>query len=108
MKATGIVRRIDDLGRVVIPRDIRRRLHIRENEPLEIYIKGNDTVCFRKYQTNMVNEVKTMEEAIINDFMYGVACVGTAEQRKMIDETSAHFKALRELVDKFEKSIKEE
>ena len=37
MKATGIVRRIDDLGRVVIPKEIRRTLHIRESDPLEIY-----------------------------------------------------------------------
>ena len=37
MKATGIVRRIDDLGRVVIPKEIRRTLRIREGDPLEIY-----------------------------------------------------------------------
>ncbi|MDE6924212.1 MAG: AbrB/MazE/SpoVT family DNA-binding domain-containing protein, partial [Acetatifactor sp.] len=37
MKATGIVRRIDDLGRIVIPKEIRRTLHIRESDPLEIY-----------------------------------------------------------------------
>ena len=40
MKATGIVRRIDDLGRVVIPKEIRRNLHIREGEPLEIFVDG--------------------------------------------------------------------
>ncbi|MBT9176672.1 MAG: Stage V sporulation protein T [Firmicutes bacterium] len=38
MKATGIVRRIDDLGRVVIPKEIRRTLRIREGDPLEIYV----------------------------------------------------------------------
>ena len=48
MKATGIVRRIDDLGRVVIPRDIRRSLKIREGDPLEILIEKN-CVCFKKY-----------------------------------------------------------
>ena len=37
MKATGIVRRIDDLGRVVIPKEIRRTMHIREGDPLEIF-----------------------------------------------------------------------
>ena len=37
MKATGIVRRIDDLGRIVIPKEIRRTLHIRESDPLEIF-----------------------------------------------------------------------
>lgn len=49
MKATGIIRRIDDLGRIVIPKDIRRTLHIREGDPLEIYIDGQDGVTFKKY-----------------------------------------------------------
>ena len=48
MKATGIIRRIDDLGRVVIPRGIRRSLKIREGDPLEILIEKN-CVCFKKY-----------------------------------------------------------
>lgn len=50
MKATGIVRRIDDLGRVIIPKDIRRSLKIREGDPLEIFIENN-CVCFQKYST---------------------------------------------------------
>lgn len=48
MKATGIIRRIDDLGRVVIPKEIRRTLKIREGDPLEIFIE-KDCVCFQKY-----------------------------------------------------------
>lgn len=48
MKATGIVRRVDDLGRVVIPKEIRRTLKIREGDPLEIFIE-KDCVCFQKY-----------------------------------------------------------
>ena len=48
MKATGIIRRIDDLGRVVIPREIRHSLNIREGDPLEILIEKN-CVCFKKY-----------------------------------------------------------
>lgn len=48
MKATGIVRRIDDLGRVVIPKEIRQTLRIREGDPLEIWL-DNSTICFRKY-----------------------------------------------------------
>ena len=50
MKATGIIRRIDDLGRVVIPREIRRSLKIREGDPLEILIEKN-CVCFKKHST---------------------------------------------------------
>ena len=49
MKATGIVRRIDDLGRVVIPKEIRRTMRIREGEPLEIYTSGSGEVIFKKY-----------------------------------------------------------
>lgn len=49
MKATGIVRRIDDLGRVVIPKEIRRSLNIREGDPLEIYLDEDGGVVFRKY-----------------------------------------------------------
>lgn len=51
MKNTGIVRRIDDLGRVVIPKDIRRELGIREGDPLEVYREGT-MVGFRKYNPN--------------------------------------------------------
>ena len=49
MKATGIVRRIDDLGRVVIPKEIRRTLRIREGDPLEIYTENDGEVIFKKY-----------------------------------------------------------
>ena len=49
MKATGIVRRIDDLGRVVIPKEIRRTMHIREGDPLEIYTDEGGRVIFKKY-----------------------------------------------------------
>ena len=49
MKATGIVRRIDDLGRVVIPKEIRRTMRIREGDPLEIYTTKEGEVIFKKY-----------------------------------------------------------
>ena len=49
MKATGIVRRIDDLGRVVIPKEIRRTMRIREGDPLEIFTGPNAEVVFKKY-----------------------------------------------------------
>ena len=52
MKATGIVRRIDDLGRIVVPKEIRRVLRIREGDPLEIYTGNSGTgeiarLCFK-------------------------------------------------------------
>ena len=49
MKATGIVRRIDDLGRIVIPKEIRRTLRIREGDPLEIYVDREGEVILKKY-----------------------------------------------------------
>ena len=49
MKATGIVRRIDDLGRIVIPKEIRRTMRIREGDPLEIYTEKDGEVIFKKY-----------------------------------------------------------
>jgi AbrB family transcriptional regulator (stage V sporulation protein T) len=49
MKATGIVRRIDDLGRVVIPKEIRRTMRIREGDPLEIFTNKDGEVIFKKY-----------------------------------------------------------
>lgn len=57
MKATGIIRRIDDLGRVVIPKEIRRTIHIREGDPLEIYLSDDGKgVCFHKYCPLEINE----------------------------------------------------
>lgn len=55
MKATGIVRRIDDLGRVVIPKEIRRVLRIREGDPLEIYTNDIGEVILKKYSP--INEL---------------------------------------------------
>ena len=74
MKATGIIRRMDDLGRVVIPKDIRRATGIREGEPLEIFIEGEDTVCFRKYKNNLSDAVEHLRDRIENccdDLTYG-------------------------------------
>lgn len=48
MRATGIIRRVDDLGRVVIPKEIRRKLKIKDGAPLEIFIDGK-MVCFQPY-----------------------------------------------------------
>ena len=63
MRATGIVRRVDDLGRVVIPKEIRRSMGIKEGEPLEIYLE-DDAVIFRRYSYNLVDEVKRVAELI--------------------------------------------
>ena len=49
MKATGVVRRVDDLGRIVIPKEIRRTMRIREGEPMEIFVEAGGGVIFKKY-----------------------------------------------------------
>ena len=63
MRATGIVRRVDDLGRVVIPREIRRSMCIKEDEPLEIFLES-DAVIFRKYRYDLTAEVARVAELV--------------------------------------------
>ena len=66
MKATGVVRRIDDLGRVVIPKEIRRSLNIEEGDPLEIYIDDKTkSVMFKKYLENE-NALEEIQDIIDN------------------------------------------
>lgn len=60
MKATGIVRRIDDLGRVVIPKEIRRTMHIKEGAPLEIFTDAEGGVIFKKYSP--ISEISDVTE----------------------------------------------
>ena len=66
MRATGIIRRIDPLGRVVIPKEICRTMGLKEGDPLEIFLKDKDTVCFHKYNTNLCDEVDNLKYQIEN------------------------------------------
>jgi AbrB family transcriptional regulator (stage V sporulation protein T) len=96
MKATGIVRRIDDLGRVVIPKELRRTMRIREGEPLEIYTDANGELILRKYspvgeisQSSMecaeaINQI-TKHTCLITDKDRVVACSGT-NKKEYIDQ----------------------
>ena len=54
MKATGIVRRVDDLGRVVIPKEIRRQLKIEESDPLEIFLSGDGEIIIKPYRADYI------------------------------------------------------
>ncbi|HHW24936.1 MAG TPA: stage V sporulation T C-terminal domain-containing protein [Bacillota bacterium] len=91
MKATGIVRRIDDLGRVVIPKEIRRTMRIRDGDPLEIYIDRDGEVIFKKYSpigelTSFASQYaetlyKTCElSVLITDRDSVVACAGVPKK----------------------------
>ena len=89
MKATGIVRRIDDLGRVVIPKEIRRTCNIREGDPLEIFLQDG-AVVFRKYNPTYRDDlIDTLQNAVdyYDNYEYDKA---TAEQlRKIAKEVDA-------------------
>lgn len=89
MKTTGIVRRVDDLGRIVIPKEIRRALHIKEGDPLEIYV-DNNVVCLRNYKYQAVEDA-------CNEVLNASADLVNTEQR---DAITAHLKAIRELICK--------
>ena len=91
MKATGIVRRIDDLGRVVIPKEIRRTMRIREGDPLEIYTDADGEVIFKKYSpmgemsefTSQYAEVlyrATNMPVIITDRDHVISCTGLSKK----------------------------
>lgn len=67
MRATGIVRRIDDLGRVVIPKEIRRTLKIREGDPLEIFITKEGGVVFQKYNNGVYEDLMGVAEKLRDD-----------------------------------------
>lgn len=72
MKATGIIRRIDDLGRIVIPKELRKIVGIHEGDPFEIYLDPVDKmVCFKRY-TPMSEHADTLNqlEDWVEEFMY--------------------------------------
>ena len=72
MKATGIVRRIDDLGRVAIPKEIRRSVGIREGDALEILVDNEGNICLHKYAVDFYNEIECLKEKInTSNLSYG-------------------------------------
>ena len=73
MKSTGVVRRIDELGRIVIPKEIRRNLGIRDGENIEIFI-DNDSIILKKYyrMTTSSNLASDLCELIYNTFNYKI------------------------------------
>ena len=76
MKATGIVRRIDDLGRVVIPKEIRRTLRIREGDPLEIFVDREGEVILKKYSP--IGELGDFAQEYaesLHEVMSHIACI---------------------------------
>ena len=64
MKATGIVRRMDDLGRVVIPKEIRRTMGLREGDPLELYVSEEGELVLRSYHSEASDKLRAIAENI--------------------------------------------
>ena len=76
MKATGIVRRIDDLGRVVIPKEIRRTLRIRDGDPLEIFVDRDGEVILKKYSPiGELGEFAQEYADALNESLGHIACI---------------------------------
>lgn len=99
MKATGIIRRIDDLGRVVIPKEIRRTLRIREGEALEIYmdkVNGMPVVCFAKYETGFLNSLTALADTIDDEMMDSATNRQRSEVRKHFNEIANILKEWEE------------
>ena len=96
MKATGIVRRVDDLGRIVIPKEIRRTLKIREGDPLEIYTEKDGGVIFRKYSP--MGDLQDFASQICESIGANTGLVAAVSDRDSI--IALHGAPKRELMDK--------
>ena len=96
MKATGIVRRVDDLGRIVIPKEIRRTLKIREGDPLEIYTEKDGGVIFRKYSP--MSDLQDFATQICESIGSATGRIAAVSDRDSIIALSGAPK--RELMDK--------
>lgn len=104
MKATGIVRRIDDLGRIVIPKEIRRTLHIRESDPLEIFTDREGEIILKKYSP--IGEMNTFAKQYAESLCQVSGHVALIADRDQFIAVSGGFKNMlgksisRELEDK--------
>ena len=96
MKATGIVRRVDSLGRVVIPKEIRHTLRIKEGSPLEIYTEKDGGVTFRKYSP--LGDLQDFAAQICDSIRRNTGCIAAVSDRDTIIAQAGGAK--RELMDK--------
>lgn len=100
MRATGIIRRVDDLGRVVIPKKIRKNCGIREGDPLEIFtdqMDGQPVVCFAKYETGFISSLTNLADRIDDEMMDSA----TNKQR---GEVRDHFNEIAKILKEWEES----
>ena len=97
MKATGIVRRIDDLGRVVIPKEIRRTLRIREGDPLEIFTDREGEIILKKYSP--IGELGTLAKLYAESLAQTLGCTVCITDTDQVGAASGNGK--KELQDQF-------
>ncbi|HBY20266.1 MAG: stage V sporulation protein T [Clostridiales bacterium GWE2_32_10] len=106
MKATGIVRRIDDLGRVVIPKEIRRTLKIREGDPLEIFTQKDGEIIFKKYSPigELGNFAKEYAEALAQVSGH-ITCIADKDQLIAVSGGSKRELLKKEISEQLERAI---
>ncbi len=97
MKATGIVRRIDDLGRVVVPKEIRRTLRIREGDPLEIFTDRQGEIILKKYSP--IGELSIFAKEYAESLATTLGCTVCITDHDQIVAAAGYGK--KELQDKF-------
>jgi AbrB family transcriptional regulator (stage V sporulation protein T) len=118
MKATGVVRRIDDLGRIVIPKEIRRNLRIRDGESLEIFVDGDNIVLKKfsimknvdEYACNLVESLYSLlrKSIVITDMDSVIACSGNlngVSGKSISDRMSACIKRRESIIEKYDKEL---
>lgn len=120
MKATGIIRRIDELGRIVIPKEIRKSLRIKEGESLEIYVDSNENIILKKYSLlkKMENFAQDLtdsvyafikENIIITDIDKIIAVSGNMKKnilnKELSEELDTKIKRREEMLEKHKKNL---
>ena len=118
MKATGVVRRIDDLGSIVIPKEIRRNLRIRDGESLEIFVDGDNIVLKKysimknidEYASNLVDSLYSLvkKSVVITDCDSIIACSGNVKgllNKSISDKLSSSIKRRESIIEKYDKEL---
>ncbi len=118
MKATGVIRRIDDLGRIVIPKEIRRNLRIRDGESLEIFV-DQDSIVLKKfsvmrnideYASNLVESLYSLlkKSIVIADSDSVIACSSNLKGllgKSISDRMSSCIKRRESIIEKYDKEL---
>ena len=118
MKATGVVRRIDDLGRIVIPKEIRRNLRIRDGESLEIFVDGDNIVLKKysimknidEYASNLVDSLYSLvkKSVVVTDGDSVIACSNNLKEllnKSISDKMSLCIKRRESIIEKYNKEL---